>query len=98
MKEPEAMSLAEIRAELQRMGVTQRYISFVLRELAVIEDRVRNPEHGRGKEQPQYDVTMAHFNVLRQHGMASRDLTLNRKGQLFVELANRELEEEERAA
>jgi hypothetical protein len=36
MNEPEAMSLAEIRAELQRMGVTQRYISFVLRELAVI--------------------------------------------------------------
>ena len=98
MTEPEAMSLAEIRVELQRMGVTQRYISFVLRELAVIEDRVRNPERDRGEPRPQYDVTTAHFNVLRQHGMASRDLELNRKGKLFVELANRELEEEERAA
>jgi DNA-binding transcriptional regulator GbsR (MarR family) len=97
MKEPEAMSLAEIRAELQRMGVTQRYISFVLRELAVIEHRVRNAKPS-GDRQPQYDVTTAHFNVLRQHGMADRDLTLNRKGRLFVELANRELEEAERAA
>jgi len=98
MNEPEAMSLADIRAELQRMGVTQRYISFVLRELAVIEDRVRNAAAGRGEPKPQYDVTTAHFNVLRQHGMASRDFELNRKGRLFVELANRELEEAEQAA
>jgi hypothetical protein len=98
MKEPEAMSLAEIRVELQRMGVTQRYMSFVLRERAVIEDRVRNPEGKRGEPKPCYDVTTAHFNVLRQHGMADRELTLNRKGRLFVELANRELEEEEQAA
>jgi hypothetical protein len=97
MKEPQAMSLEEIRAELQRVGVTPRYISFVLRELAAVEERINRAERSSGKragDKPQYDVMTAHLNVLRQHGMTNRDMTLNRKGQLFVELANREIQEE----
>jgi hypothetical protein len=95
MKEPQAMSLEEIRAELQRVGVTPRYISFVLRELAAVEERINRADGTRAGGKPQYDVMTAHLNVLRQHGMTNRDMTLNRKGQLFVELANREIQEEE---
>ncbi|HEY0525328.1 MAG TPA: hypothetical protein VGD08_18185 [Stellaceae bacterium] len=101
MKEPQAMSLEEIRADLQRVGVTPRYISFVLRELAAVEERINRAEGASGRragDKPQYDVMTAHLNVLRQHGMTNRDMTLNRKGQLFVELANREIQEENNEA
>jgi hypothetical protein len=96
MHDVQTMTLAEIRAELRRMGVTDRYVSSVLRELAVVQERVLSAEQKPGA--PPLDVARANFNVLRAHGMALRDYTLTRKGELFVELADRESEEQAIAA
>jgi hypothetical protein len=94
MKAPDAMSLDEIRSELRQMGVTPRFMSLILRELGAVEARIRSAAR-HGDEQTEQEVMKAHLNVLHAYGMAKRDRTLNRKGNLFVALASGELKQEQ---
>jgi hypothetical protein len=95
MKEPEEMSLAELRAELRQMGVTERLQSLVLREMAAAEERV-SAAQAKGDSKGSYDPLRAQLFVLKANGMTDPDLSLNRKGKLFITLTTRE--EIERAA
>jgi hypothetical protein len=97
MQKPEEMSLPEIRTELRQMGVTERLISLILREMAAAEQRVTAASSKRGSgPKPQYDPLRAQLFVLKANGMTNPDLSLNRKGKLFITLTTRE--EIERAA
>jgi hypothetical protein len=88
MKEPEEMDLAEIREELRQMGVTERLMKLVLREMAAAEERI---EHMKGKsDKGKYDPLRAQLFVLKANGMTNPDLSLNRKGKLFITLTTRE--------
>ena len=92
MKQPEEMTAAEIRAELRRMGVSDRLVSLILREMAATEERVAAAAGKRGEAK--YDPLRAQLYVLKANGMANPDLTLNRKGKLFLALTTREEAEE----
>jgi hypothetical protein len=93
MKRPEDMSLAELRAELRELGVTERLMTLIAREMTAAEERAATaPEVGKAK----YDPLRAQLFVLKANGMTKPDLSLNRKGELFVTLTTRE--EIERAA
>jgi hypothetical protein len=94
MKQPEEMELDDIRAELRRMGVTDRLVTLILREMAATEERIAKSA-GRGAKE-KYDPVRAQLFVLKANGMTNPDLSLNRKGKLFIALATRE--ERERAA
>lgn len=86
MKRPEEMTLAEIRAELRQVGVTERLITLVQREMSAAEQRVvATPPNS-----PKYDPLRAQLFVLKANGMANPDLSLNRKGELVVTLITRE--------
>jgi hypothetical protein len=88
MKEPEDLSIAELRADLRSMGVTERLQSLILREMGEAEQRIREAQKkNRGAK---YDPLRAQFFVLKSHGMTNSDLTLNRKGRLFIALTTRE--------
>jgi hypothetical protein len=87
MKQPEDMTLAEIRAELRQMGVTERLTKLVLREMAAAEERVTKL---KGAEKAKYDPLRAQLYVLKANGMTNPDLSLNRKGTLFITLTTRE--------
>jgi hypothetical protein len=87
MKQPEEMTLAEIRAELRQMGVTDRLTKLVLREMAAAEERVNKL---KGPEMAKYDPLRAQLYVLKANGMTNPDLSLNRKGTLFITLTTRE--------
>jgi hypothetical protein len=87
MKEPEEMSLAELRAELRSMGVTERLAALVQREMQAAEERVVAPAANGGAK---YDPLRAQLFVLKANGMANPDLSLNRKGTLFITLTTRE--------
>ena len=91
MKEPEEMSVSELRAELRAMGVTERLSSLILREMGEAEQRI---EKARRHNQAKYDPLKAQLYVLKTHGMTNTDLSLNRKGRLFIQLSTREDEEE----
>jgi hypothetical protein len=82
MKRPEEMTLAEIRTELLQMGVTDRLITLVQREMAAAEQRVTTDA--------KYDPLRAQLFVLKANGMTNPDLSLNRKGELAVTLITRE--------
>ncbi len=88
MKEPEDLTIAELRADLRSMGVTDRLASLILREMGEAERRIDEAQkkNGGGK----YDPLRAQFFVLKSHGMTNPDLTLNRKGRLFIALSTRE--------
>jgi hypothetical protein len=86
MKEPEEMNLAELRAELRSMGVTERLAALVQREMRAAEERVVAPAANGSK----YDPLRAQLFVLKANGMANPDLSLNRKGTLFITLTTRE--------
>jgi hypothetical protein len=86
MKRPEEMTLAEIRAELRQVGVTERLITLVQREMSAAEQRVVAP-NGSG---PKYDPLRAQLFVLKANGRTNPDLSLNRKGELLVTLITRE--------
>jgi hypothetical protein len=88
MKRPEEMTLAEIRAELRQVGVTERLIALVQREMNAAEQRVvTTAPNGSG---PKYDPLRAQLFVLKANGMTNPDLSLNRKGELLVTLITRE--------
>lgn len=86
MKRPEEMTLAEIRAELRQVGVTERLITLVQREMSAAEQRVVAPTGSGAK----YDPLRAQLFVLKANGMTNPDLSLNRKGELLVTLITRE--------
>jgi hypothetical protein len=90
MKEPEEMTLAEMRAELRAMGVTERLSQLVLREMGEAERRIEQAQQtgNRGK----YNPLRAQLYVLKAHGMTNPDLSLNRKGNLFIQVTTREQE------
>ena len=93
MKEPDEMSVAEIRAELRAMGVTERLGSLILREMGEAEQRIEQSKtNGRDAK---YDPLRAQLFILKSHGMTTPDLALNRKGKLFIALTTREDQEPE---
>lgn len=92
MKQPEEMTLAELRSELRQMGVSDRLMTLIQRELTAAEERVVEAKPGT----PAYDPLRAQLFVLKANGMTDPDLSLNRKGKLFITLTTRE--EIERAA
>jgi hypothetical protein len=88
MKQPEDMSVAELRAELREMGVTERLMSLILREMGEAEQRLEKAQtNGRDAK---YDPLRAQLFILKSHGMTTPDLALNRKGKLFIALTTRE--------
>lgn len=88
MKEPEDLSVAELRADLRSMGVTERLQSLILREMGEAEHRIREAQ--KTNRDAKYDPLRAQFFVLKSHGMTNADLTLNRKGRLFIALTTRD--------
>ncbi|HUB96477.1 MAG TPA: hypothetical protein VL993_11190 [Stellaceae bacterium] len=90
MKEPEQMTVAEIRAELRAMGVTERLGTLILREMGEAEQRIDRAK--KGSRDAKYDPLRAQLYVLKAHGMTNADLSLNRKGNLFIQLTTREEE------
>jgi hypothetical protein len=88
MKRPEDMTLAELRTELRQLGVTERLMALIAREMTAAEQRVARM--GKGESKPKYDPLRAQLHVLRTNGMTNPDLSLNRKGELFVTLTTRE--------
>jgi hypothetical protein len=87
MKEPEQMTVAEIRAELRAMGVTERLGTLILREMGEAEQRIERAK--KGSRDTKYDPLRAQLYVLKTHGMTNADLSLNRKGGLFIQLTTR---------
>ena len=87
MKEPEQMTIAEIRAELRAMGVTERLGTLILREMGEAEQRIERAK--KGGRDAKYDPLRAQLYVLKTHGMTNADLSLNRKGSLFIQLTTR---------
>jgi hypothetical protein len=90
MKEAAEMSLTELRSELRQMGVTDRLTALVRREMAAAEERVASAAAKGGGVSAKYDPLRAQLFVLKANGMTDPDLTLNRKGTLFVTLTTRE--------
>jgi len=87
MKEPEQMTIAEIRAELRAMGVSERLGTLILREMGEAEQRIERAK--KGSRDVKYDPLRAQLYVLKTHGMTNADLSLNRKGNLFIQLTTR---------
>jgi hypothetical protein len=87
MKEPEQISVAEIRAELRAMGVTERLGTLILREMGEAEQRIERAK--KGSRDAKYDPLRAQLYVLKTHNMTNADLSLNRKGSLFIQLTTR---------
>jgi hypothetical protein len=90
MKEPEDMTIADMRAELRAMGVTERLSQLILREMGEAERRIEQAQ--KGGKKGKYDPLRAQLHVLKAHGMTNPDLSLNRKGTLFIQLTTREQE------
>jgi hypothetical protein len=88
MKEPEEMTTTELRAELRAMALTERLTSLVLREMGEAERRIEQAAKTKGETK--YDPVRAQLFVLKGHGMTNSDLSLNRKGRLFIALMTRE--------
>lgn len=98
MKEPEDMTLAELRAELRSTGITERLSALILREMDAAERRVEQAQQTNQPGKSNYDPLRAQLYVLKAHGMTDADLSLNRKGKLFITLTTREEIELERPA
>jgi hypothetical protein len=90
MKEPEEMTVGELRAELRAQGVTERLGTLILREMGEAERRI---EQAKKRTNAKYDPLRAQLFVLKTHGMTNADLSLNRKGKLFIQLTTREEEQ-----
>ena len=90
MKEPETMTIAELRAELARDGrdraARRRSSCAKWARPSAASNRRRSGRHGK------YDPLRAQLFVLKAHGMTNADLPLNRKGKLFIALTTRERE------
>ena len=96
MKEPEEMTTAELRTELRAQGVTERLGSLILREMGEAEQRIEQAR--KESRDANYDPLRAQLFVLKAHGMTGPDLTLNRKGKLFIALSTRADSEDGAAA
>ena len=94
MKNPEDMTLAELRTELRQMGVTEKLMALVRREMEAAEERAVAASKKAGDAKGKYDPLRAQLFVLKANGMTNPDLSLNRKGLLFVTLTTREEIEE----
>jgi hypothetical protein len=94
MKNPEDMTLAELRTELRQMGVTDKLMALVRREMEAAEERAVAASKKTGDAKGKYDPLRAQLFVLKANGMTNPDLSLNRKGLLFVTLTTREEIEE----
>jgi hypothetical protein len=90
MKQPEEMTLAELRAELRQTGVTEPLTKLILREMSAAEQRVLQAMQKDRDAKGKYDPLRAQLFVLKAHGMTDADLSLNRKGKLFITLTTRE--------
>ena len=86
MKEPADMTIAELRAELRAAAVSERLTALILREMGQAEGRI---EQAQKRSQVKYDPLRAQLYVLKAHGMTNPDLSLNRKGILFIQLTTR---------
>lgn len=86
MKEPADMTIAELRAELRAAAVSERLTALILREMGQAEGRI---EKAQKRSQVKYDPLRAQLYVLKAHGMTNPDLSLNRKGELFIQLTTR---------
>ncbi|HXQ51777.1 MAG TPA: hypothetical protein VN802_11835 [Stellaceae bacterium] len=89
MKEPGDMTIAELRAELRALAVSERLAALILREMGQAEGRIVQAQKGGPVK---YDPLRAQLYVLKAHGMTNPDLSLNRKGELFIQLTTREQE------
>jgi hypothetical protein len=90
MKEPEDMTLGELRTELRQMGVTERLTTLILREMGAAEQRIQKAMKANRDAKTKYDPLRAQLYVLKAHGMTNPDLSLNRKGKMFITLTTRE--------
>ncbi len=90
MKQPEDMSLTELRTELRQLGVTERLSTLILREMGAAERRIEETKKTGTGGKSVYDPMRAQLYVLKAHGMTSPDLSLNRKGLMFISLTTRE--------
>ena len=81
MKKPEEMSNDELRAELRRAGMTDHLLALAAKEMKDAESRATAAKG---------DPVRAQLFALRNYGMTTPDLSLNRKGVLFVTLTTRE--------
>jgi hypothetical protein len=90
MKEPEEMTLGELRTELRQMGVTERLVTLILREMGAAEQRIQKAMKTSRDAKAKYDPLRAQLYVLKAHGMTNPDLSLNRKGKMFITLTTRE--------
>jgi hypothetical protein len=88
MKEPEDMSVAELRNELRAMGLSERMMTLILREMGEAEQRIEQAQ--KTSRDSKYDPLRAQLFVLKSHGMTNPDLSLNRKGKLFIALTTRQ--------
>lgn len=89
MKRPEDMTLDELRTELRQQGVTERLMTLILREMEAAEQRIAKTANSSGSKS-NYDPLRAQLFVLKANGMTNPDLSLNRKGELFITLTTRE--------
>jgi len=87
MKEPGVMTIAEIRNELRAMGLSERMNTLILREMGEAEQRIVQAQ--KTSRDAKYDPLRAQLFVLKSHGMTNPDLSLNRKGELFIALTTR---------
>jgi hypothetical protein len=81
MKKPEEMTIEELRGELRRVGMTDRLIALAAKEMKEAEQRAVVAKR---------DPLRAQLYVLKAYGMTNPDLSVNRKGVLFVTLATLE--------
>jgi hypothetical protein len=90
MKQPEDMSLSELRAELRELGVTERLSALILREMGAADRRVQETIARGQAGKTKLDPLRAQLFVLKAHGMTNPDLSVNRKGRLFISLTTLE--------
>src|SRR5689334_6620166 len=75
MKEPEDMTLGELRTELRQMGVTERLTTLILREMGAAEQRIQKAMKASRDAKTKYDPLRAQLYVLKAHGMTNSDLS-----------------------
>ena len=81
MKNPDEMTIDELRGELRRVGMTDRLIALAAKEMKEAEQRAAVAKR---------DPLRSQLYVLKAYGMTNPDLSVNRKGVLFVTLATLE--------
>jgi ribosomal protein L29 len=67
MKQPEDMSLSELRAELRELGVTERLSALILREMGAADRRVQETIARGQAGKTKLDPLRAQLFVLKAH-------------------------------